>query len=295
MKMKRTVLPALGFVLFTASQAAAVVTTAPPEYSRADLDRIVSPIALYPDPLLAQVLSAATYSDQIPDAARWADEHHYLSGNALAAAIQEDQVPWDASVQALLPFPSVLDRMASDMRWTEELGNAYLAQQPQVMDAVQDMRARAADYGYLRSNAQIVVRRGPYIEIVPANPDYIVVPYYDPFIVYARPRPGFVIGSAIRFGFGVTLGAVYAPWGWHATRFGWGAHEVFINNAPWHRTWGNRLTYVHPYAVPRYDRAVAHRVEQHERIPRSTIERERQRTGQTWKEEHHSSRDHHGH
>src|SRR6266436_8563334 len=116
------------------------------------LDKLVARIALYPDSLLAQVLAAATYADQIPDAARWADQHHYLTGQALADAIQGDQLPWDPSVQSLLPFPSVLDMMNSDMRWTSDLGNAFLAQEQDVMDAVQRQRAVAQRYGYLRSN-----------------------------------------------------------------------------------------------------------------------------------------------
>jgi hypothetical protein len=87
----------------------------------------VSPIALYPDPLLAQVLAAATFSQDIPDAARWADDHHYLTGKAVTDAIAADRIPWDPSVQALLPFPSVLEMMASAMPWTQELGDAFLS------------------------------------------------------------------------------------------------------------------------------------------------------------------------
>ena len=116
---------------------ATIPAQAQPVLPPGDLDRLVSRIALYPDPLLAQILSAATYSDQIPEGAKWADEHHYLQGDALAAAITGDHLPWDPSVQALLPFPSVLDTMASDMPWTTQLGNAVLAQRPDVMDAVQ--------------------------------------------------------------------------------------------------------------------------------------------------------------
>src|SRR5580704_9171814 len=152
----------------------------PPVYPPAELDRLVARIALYPDPLLAQVLAAATFPEQIPDAARWADQHHYLTGDALATAISGDRLPWDPAVQALLPFPSVLDMMASDPGWTGQLGNAFLSQQQQVMDAVQRERRKARDYGYLRSNPQVVVSNGPYIEIVPVNPGYVVVPYYDP-------------------------------------------------------------------------------------------------------------------
>src|SRR4029077_11091621 len=203
----------------------------PPSYPPDQLDQLVSRIALYPDPLLAQILAAATFPDQIPDAARWADQHHYLTGQALADAIQADQLPWDPSVQALLPFPSVLDMMASDMRWTQDLGNAFLASQPAVMDAVQRQRQAAQRYGYLRTNSQIVVGGGPYITIMPANPAFIVVPYYDPRVVFFAPRPGFVVGGAIRFGFGVTLGAFFRPWGWGYNRFDWGGHAVFLNNA----------------------------------------------------------------
>src|SRR5580698_161298 len=128
-----------------------------------DLDRLVSRIALYPDPLLAQVMSAASFYDQIPEAAKWADMHHYLTGDALAAAISGDHLPWDPSVQALLPFPSVLEMMAGDMAWTTQLGSAVLAQRPDVMDAVQRMRHKAQGFGYLRTNAQVVVGGGPYI------------------------------------------------------------------------------------------------------------------------------------
>src|SRR5271167_301900 len=122
----------------------------PPTFSPEQLDQLVSRVALYPDSLLAQVLAAATFPNDIPDAARWADQHHYLTGQALADAIQGDQLPWDPSVQALLPFPSVLDTMASNLNWTRDLGNAFLAQQQDVMDAVQRERHKAQQYGYLR-------------------------------------------------------------------------------------------------------------------------------------------------
>ena len=264
----------------------------PPSFSPEQLDHIVSRIALYPDPLLAQILTASTYPDQIPDAAQWADEHHYLTGRELANAIQADQLSWDPSVQALLPFPSVLEMMASDMSWTNDLGNAVLADRAEVMDAVQRMRKRARDYGYLRSNGAIVVSGGPYITIMPVNPDFIVVPAYDPGIVFAAPRPGFFVGGAISFGFGVTLGAWFHPWGWGASRIVWGSHAIFINNAPWRRTWVNRRVYVHPYPlVHRYP--VGHHVEIHELIHRSEAERRAERSGHPYHEEHHGHP--HGH
>src|ERR1700676_1550843 len=183
--------------------------TAAPSFTPGQLDKLVARIALYPDSLLAQVLAAATYSDQIPDAARWADQHHYLTGQALADAIEADHLPWDPSVQALLPFPSVLEMMASDMQWTIKLGDAVLSQHQDVMDAIQRMRQKAKDYGYLRSNAHIIVTSGPYISILPADPTYICVPSYDPYIVFARPPPGFYVGGAIQFGFGVRIGSVF--------------------------------------------------------------------------------------
>jgi Protein of unknown function (DUF3300) len=259
---------------------------APPSYPPEQLDQLVSRIALYPDPLLAQILAGATYPDQIPDAARWADQHHYLTGQALADAIQADQLPWDPSVQALLPFPSVLDMMASDMNWTTDLGNAFLAQQQDVMDAVQRERRKARDFGYLRSNGQIIVGAGPYITIMPYNPAFIVVPFYDPRIVFFPPRPGFVLGGGIRFGFGVTIGGFFRPWGWGYGRFDWGGHRVFINNAPWGRTWVNRGAYAHPYGgVRRF--APAERVpERHELHERSDRERAAPREGRRGAEEH---------
>ncbi len=231
----------------------------PPE----ELDRLVAPIALYPDSLLAQTLAASTFPEEIPDAARWADEHSYIKGDDLARAISEDHLPWDPSVQALLPFPSVLDPLARDPNWTRRLGDAFLAQHDQVMDAVQHMRQQARDYGYLRSNGQMqVIAAGPAIEIVPVNPAFFFVPVYNPLLVFAAPRPGFRIAAAISFGPGIAIGAAFAPWGWGAVHFDWGLHTVIINNHPWGRTFVNRGAYVHPYSLQRYH--PEHREEHHE-------------------------------
>lgn|SRR6185437_11345979 len=272
----------------------------PPSYPPVDLDRMVQRVALYPDSLLAQVLSAATFYDQIPDAARWSDEHHYLQGNALAAAIQADQLPWDPSVQALLPFPSVLTMMAGDMNWTTQLGNAVLAERDGVMDAVQRERSLAMRYGYLRSGPRVtMIRTGPYISIDAVDPAYVYVPYYDPAIVYFPPRPGFAIGGAINFGFGFSLGAAFRPWGWGpgVARIDWASHGWYFHNAVWGRTWGNRFNYVHPYPVGlrRFDHpgppvaarpAVAPHPEGHQLEQRSAREREADRTGARRAEEH---------
>jgi len=287
-RLRKTILVTLALAITLGGTPGLVTAQAPPSYSHDELDKLVSRIALYPDSLLAQVLAAATYPDEIPDAAKWADEHHYLTGDALARAITEDHLTWDASVQALLPFPSVLDMMASDMNWTSELGNAFLAQHQDVMDAVQRMRKKAKDYGYLRSNTQVVLSTGPYITIVPVNPYFVCVPAYDPLIVFAAPAPGFFVGGAIVFGFGVTLGFAFRPWGWGVTRIGWATHEVFIAGAPWRRTWANRATYVHPYAAF-HPWTGARGAEQHQLIKRSEAERNAARQGHARVEEHHAS------
>src|ERR1700733_3808559 len=116
---------------------------APPMLAPQQLDPLVGRIALYPDPLLAQVLTASTFSPEIPDAANWSNQHAGLPGDPLASAIQQDNLPWDPSVLALLPFPQVLQMMAQDPGWTQALGDAVLAQRPDVMDAVQRMRQKA--------------------------------------------------------------------------------------------------------------------------------------------------------
>lgn len=252
-----------------------------------ELDRLVSPIALYPDPLLGQILTAATFSPEIPPAAQWSDQHHFLAPAALPAAMAQDQLPFQPSVQALVPFPSVLDMMASDMPWTQELGSAFLANPQAVMDAVQRQRQLAMRYGYLSSNSQVIVHGGPYVEILPANPAFIVVPYYNPAVVFFAPRAGFVVGGAIRYGFGVTIGVGFAPWGWGSTRFVWGNHALFVNNVAWGRTWANRTAYVHPFAgVPRYAPG-PRRPEPHAVVGRSPQEREAARQGRPAPHEEH--------
>ena len=288
--MQRMRIVPVALLVLAGTVAAPALAQAPPSFAPGQLDPLVARIALYPDPLLAQVLAAATYPNDIPEAAQWADQHHYLTGQALADAIRGDQLPWDPSIQALLPFPSVLAMMASDMNWTSQLGNAFLAQQLDVMDAVQRQRAIAERYGYLRSNPQVLVSGGPYITIMPVNPGFIVVPYYDPRIVYYAPRPGFVVGGAIRFGYGVGIGGFFAPWGWGpgAIRFDWGRHDVFLNNARWGRNWGNRGAYVHAYEgyrrpAPNYVRPP----EPHELHGRSEQERNAPREGRPLPRESH--------
>jgi hypothetical protein len=236
-----------------------------PPLSEKPLENLVSRIALYPDPLLAQILTASTYWNEIPEAAVWADEHSYLKGDALANAIREDNLQWDPSVLALLPFPSVLDMMAKDPAWTEQLGNAVLIQRGEIMDAVQRLRTQARKYGYLQSNPYCnVVETGGYVEILPVNPAYIYVPYYDPLVVFGPPAPGFFIGGAIHWGPAVVITAGFFPFGWVHPYFLWGAHTIFFDRTPWARTWINRGYYFHPYAHPWVPR-VGPRIEVHRR------------------------------
>jgi hypothetical protein len=236
------------------------VAQPPPPPPPGDLDRLVDRIALYPDPLLSDVLAASTYPDQIPEAAHWADDHAYLRGEDLARAISYDRLWFDPSVQALLPFPAVLDMMAGDMGWTQALGDAVLNDRPGVMDAVQRLRHRAYDSGYLRSNPQVIVRViGSYIEILPAHPGYIYVPRYDPAIVFLPPRPGVRVAATITFGPAIFVGVGFGPWGWGgANRIIWDQRVIVLDNRPWIRTRENRATYVHPYPMPRYERRPYH-------------------------------------
>lgn len=240
------------------------------------LDQLVGPIALYPDGLLAQVLTASTYFNEIPEAAGWANQHSYVHGEQLAQHIREDQLAWDQSVIALLPFPQVLSYMAQNMSWTQQLGNAVLAQRGDVMDAVQRDRQTAYNNRYLQTNQYETVNyAGPgEIEISPVTPGYYYVPSYDASLVYRHPHGGAFAGEAIRFDPGITIGAAFAPWGWGGVGFGWREHNILIDQHPFVRTWTNRQVYAHPYATPR-----AHyegpRVERHDLRERGHNERDR--------------------
>src|ERR1043165_1437115 len=172
------------------------------------LDSLVSRIALYPDPLLAQIFAAAAFPDQI------------------AAAAQGSGGGFDPSVEALMQYPSVLQMMASDPGWTQALGQAVMQNQGAVMEAVQNLRREAQQYGYLQSGPQMqVVDDGGYIDILPVG-GYMYVPMYDPYVVFAAPRPGFFVGGAIRFGGGFRWVGGY-------NRFDWRRHELFVNRQVW--------------------------------------------------------------
>jgi len=242
----------------------------PPLLPPQQLDQMVASIALYPDGLLAHVLTASTFPQQIPEAAGWANQHAYLRGEALARAIREDNLPWDVSVLSLLPFPQVLSQMAQYMQWTEQLGDAVLAQRGDVMDAIQRLRARANQYGYLRDpefarNERVEVEGPGLIRIDPLGPDYFV-PYYSPQIFFVAPRRGFFGGFS--FGPAITIGGFFSPWGWGNVGFGWREHAILIDRNPWNRGWHDRVE-VRPGFVPE------RRLEQHGYVPQRRYEERR--------------------
>jgi hypothetical protein len=152
-------------------------------YSQPELDALLAPVALYPDPLLSQILAAAVYPDQVAQAADWSRRNPGASGDD-AIQIVQDQ-PWEPSVKALVAYPDVLARMGESPQWTSDLGNAFLGQQTQTMTTVQTLRQRAQASGYLRSDGeQQVYQQGPAIVVQPVYPQYVYVRYYDPLVVY---------------------------------------------------------------------------------------------------------------
>jgi len=156
-----------------------------PEYATKtpeQLQQLVAPIALYPDSLVAQILSAATFPEQVVEADRWVQAHPDLKGEALGPAV--DQMNWDPSVKALTAFPSVLGNMDKNISWTSALGDAYYNQQQDVMDAVQVMRQKAEQAGNLKTTPQqVVTTQGSTVIIQPAAPDVVYVPAYNPGVV----------------------------------------------------------------------------------------------------------------
>src|SRR2546425_9328044 len=152
----------------------------------AQLQQLVAPIALYPDALVAQVLAASTFPDQMVEADRWMPQNPYLKGEQLGQAV--DKQPWDPSVKALTEFPSVLANLDKNLSWTSSLGDAYVNQSEDVMNAVQVMRQRAQAAGNLKTTPQEEVsQQGPTIVIEPADPQVVYVPQYDPWLAYGAP------------------------------------------------------------------------------------------------------------
>jgi len=190
-------------------------------YSQAELDQMLAPVALYPDPLLSQLLMAATYPLEVAEAARWSRANPGLQGDAAVRAAQDED--WDPSVKSLLAFPQVLQRMDEKAGWTRNLGDAFLVQEAQVMDTVQQLRRRAQSAGTLQPGDQFAVQQqGQLISLLPASPDQVYVPYYDPWVAYGpwwwpayppvvwAPWPGYVRiyrpGLRVGFWWGAPVG-----------------------------------------------------------------------------------------
>jgi hypothetical protein len=229
--------------------------TEPAPESAQQIQALVAPIALYPDALVAQVLSGSTFPDQIALAQNWLLQHKDLVGQELMSEV--NQQSWDPSVKALTQFPSVLENMAKNLAWTSELGQVYHYQPKDVMEAVQALRAKAQAAGNLKSTEQIkVVEQSPTtIVIEPASPQIVYVPQYNPAVIYGTTYvvPNYTAAdvaaaSVISFGAGIAVGALMSggccSWGWSSWSVGWhggavvyGGH-AYYGSAAWHGAYG---------------------------------------------------------
>src|SRR6516162_9729581 len=219
--------------------------------SALQLQALVAPIALYPDPLVAQMLAGSTFPDQVAVANYWLQQNKALTGEPLIEAVNKQS--WDASVKALTQFPSVLDNMAKNLNWTSTLGEAYHTQPSEVMAAVQKLRAQAKAAGNRKSGPEITVtQESPEtIAIAPTSPQFVYVPQYNPAVIYGTPyvTPGYTAaaaatGALLGFGAGNAVGALTGggccEWGWGSWNANWhgGAvvynHNDFYGNRAWH-------------------------------------------------------------
>jgi hypothetical protein len=221
-------------------------STEPAKFKQEELDQMLAPIALYPDSLLGQVLIASTYPLEIVQADRWAKANKNLKGDPLTAALEKQN--WDPSVKSLVNFPQVLSMMSEKLDWTQKLGDAFLAQQKEIMDTVQKLRFKAKEAGNLKTTEQQkVVVQEKVIIVEPASPQVIYVPAYNPVVVYgawpypAYPPypvypPGYVAATAaVSFGVGVAVGAAWGyAWGncnWHGGSVNYNINQnININN-----------------------------------------------------------------
>jgi hypothetical protein len=227
-----------------------------------DLEQLVAPIALYPDALVAQILGAATFPDQIAEANGWLQQNKSLTGTALSKAVDAQQ--WDPSVKALTQFPPVLDNLAKNLSWTSSLGEAYHNQAADIMTAIQTLRAKAKAAGNLKSGSQItVVQQSPQVIVVqPTNPQVIYVPQYNPAVVYGTPvvTPGYstaavVTTAVLAFGVGIAIGAaINNSWGYSYWNCNWHGgtvvyrSNVYYGNSAWHGgVYGSSVSAYGPY------------------------------------------------
>ena len=221
-----------------------------------ELQALVAPIALYPDSLVAQILTASTFPDEVAIANYWLGQNKSLTGSALMQEV--DKQSWDPSVKALTEFPSVLENMAKNLTWTSSLGEAYHNQQADVMTAIQTLRAEAKAKGNLKTTSQIkVVQQSPQVIVIqPANPQIVYVPQYNPAVIYGYPYvvPGYVApvyttgdvvaAGLIGFGAGIAVGAMMSggccSWGYSSWNCGWHGTAVvyhgggYYGNSAWH-------------------------------------------------------------
>jgi hypothetical protein len=227
-------------VLVTLQAFVPPLTAQSTSFSPQQLDQLLSPIALYPDSLLSQIMTASTNPQEILDVDNWLGANPSLTGTALTDAAQ--QQGFDPAFIALVNFPQVLDMMAQHIDDYAAIGNAFVADQAAVTDSIQRLRAQAYAAGALRSNDQQTVTLqqagGQTIYVIqPANPQVVFVPQYDPTLVYAAPSSGSVVAaSLLSFGAGIGLGALLTsnqPWGWGGWGWNWGARRAFYNNAFW--------------------------------------------------------------
>jgi hypothetical protein len=230
-------------------------------FSEEELDQMLAPIALYPDSLLSQVLMASTYPLEVVQAARWSRANPSLKGEEAVKAV--DGMDWDPSVKSLVAFPQVLQRMDERLDWTQRLGEAFLAQEPHVLDAIQGLRQRAATAGNLNSNEQLrVTRQDDAILIEPARPEAVYVPYYNPAVaygpwlypayppVYWAPFPGYYAAPAFSpfFFWGP---AIVVSTGFFFGHANWHHHHVAVHHDKhFHSRYGKPHTVASPHSKP---------------------------------------------
>lgn len=243
------ILPGITFLSAMQEPPAATSPSQDARLSNEQLDSLVAPIALYPDPLLSQTLVACTYPLEIVQLQQWLEKNKGLKDKALTDAVMKQN--WDPSIQAMAEFPDLVNQLAENIRWTDQLGNAFLAQQSDVMDSVQRLRAKAVDKGALKTSEQQkvetkIVESKTVVVVEPASPEVVYVPSYDPMVVWGAPYypyppmayPAYPAGGMLlSFGAGVAVASAWGHggWGWNC---GWGGNNnininrnnAFVNN-----------------------------------------------------------------
>ncbi len=279
--MKQFLSGALSLLLAMPFEAGAQQPAPPPEadstghsgqgapLSPEELQQLAAPVALYPDSLVAQILGAATFPDQVAAASSWLEQNKQLTGSALMQAV--DPQPWDPSVKALTQFPSVLANLAKNLSWTSALGEAYHTQAADLMAAIQVLRAKAKAAGNLKSGSQItVVEQSPQVIVIqPTNPQVVYVPQYNPTIVYGTPYvvPGYTTADVVAtgilaFGLGIAIGVAMSNsccgWGYSYWNCNWHGGAVvyrsttYYGNSAWHGgVYGSSVGAVGPYGAAR--------------------------------------------